>query len=175
MSLANCSDVMVSTAEISRDQLYRYSLTRRWAKGGSVLTFIMLNPSTADAHQDDPTIRRCIGFARREGCNALLVLNLFAYRATSPENMKAAADPVGPENDAFLIKHLNALYPSAGDKVVAGWGTHGSFARRDLHVMQLATAAAGVPLLHLGLTKEGHPRHPLYVKGDQPFGELTRV
>jgi hypothetical protein len=84
----------------------------------------MLNPSTADASQDDPTIRRCIGFARQWGCGRLVVLNLFAFRATDPADLKRAADPVGPENRAWFDRTL--VDDLVGGPVVCGWGVHGA-------------------------------------------------
>ena len=104
-------------AVISDCERYRYRLTRRW-DDGPTCTFIMLNPSTADARKDDPTIRRCIGFARREGCAALLVINCFAFRATKPADLFAAEDPIGPEND----RHIMAASLDADGQVIAAWG-----------------------------------------------------
>src|SRR6185369_17379869 len=92
------------TAVISKCGKYRYSLRREWIGGAGTVCFIMLNPSTADASVDDPTIRRCIGFAQRWGYQILEVVNLYAYRATRPRDMFAAADPVGPENEYYLCK-----------------------------------------------------------------------
>ncbi|SFI15082.1 DUF1643 domain-containing protein [Albimonas pacifica] len=146
-----------SGAVISDCGLYRYRLWRRWGAGPTCV-FIMLNPSTADAKQDDPTIRRCIGFAKREGCGGLVVANLFAYRATSPKDMKAASDPVGPKND----EHLRWCADLATGPVIAGWGTHGSFMGRAAVVRRMLSGR----ISHLGLTAAGEPRHPLYLKGD---------
>lgn len=152
-----------SAAVISPCGAYRYTLTRTWGPG-KMAVFVMLNPSTADARQDDPTIRRCRGFARREGCGGLVVVNLFAFRATSPADMKAARDPVGPQNDATLIRVLD----DADGPIIAAWGAHGSYRGRDREVAGLIDA----PWMCLGLTKAGAPRHPLYVKGDAPLIRL---
>jgi hypothetical protein len=115
--------------------------------------FIGLNPSTADETVDDPTIRRCVAFAKAWGYGALCMANLFAFRATEPTDMKKAADPVGWENDAYLRR----LAGEAG-VVVAAWGTHGTYKGRDQSVRLL------VPGLHyLRLTINGHPGHPLYL------------
>ncbi|WP_276968362.1 DUF1643 domain-containing protein, partial [Metallibacterium scheffleri] len=112
-----------------------------------------LNPSTADETQDDPTIRRCVGFAKAWGYQALCMVNLFAFRATRPDDMLAAADPVGPDNDA----HLRALSGEAG-VIVAAWGALGTHRGRDVEVCAL------LPALHcLTLTKGGQPGHPLYL------------
>lgn len=132
---------------------YRYALWREWIGGSGYAMFVGLNPSTADEMLDDPTIRRCIAFAKSWGYAALCMTNLFAYRATEPKDMMAVADPVGPGNDAFL----QALAPEAG-VVVAAWGAHGTFGGRDQEVRRL------LPALHcLALTKDGHPGHPLYL------------
>lgn len=149
-----------SSAIISPCGLYRYRLSRRWDDGPTCV-FVMLNPSTADAAQDDPTIRRCIGFAKREGCGALDVVNLFAFRATSPAHMKAAPDPIGLDND----DHVMCALVDADGPVIAAWGAHGSFRGRDSTVRLLTD----VPMSCLGLTKAGAPRHPLYVRGDAPL------
>lgn len=149
-----------ATAVISRCGLYRYHLTRKWGRGPYAL-LIMLNPSTADAMQDDPTIRRCISFAKREGCGALVVVNLFAFRSPSPADMKAADDPVGPEND----RYIRSAVAGAKGPIIAAWGAHGSYRGRDKAVRALVDA----PMVCLGLTKAGAPRHPLYVRGDAPL------
>ena len=120
----------------------------------------MLNPSTADAANDDPTIRRCIGFARQWGCGHLIVLNLFAYRATDPATLKGAVDPVGPENEKWFGQVLNRR--ERGGPVVYGWGVHGEYMGQD-RVVRGWLEALGVRPLALGMTKDGHPRHPLYV------------
>lgn len=154
-------------AVISACEQYRYALTREWDRRTPPLTFLMLNPSTADATKDDPTIGRCIGFAKDRGYGALRVLNLFAFRATNPEDMIAAPDPVGPEND----NHIREAFKSAaeaGAPVIAAWGANGVHAGRDATVRALATEC-GVTLMCLGTTKDGHPRHPLYVQAAQEF------
>ncbi|MBK8133391.1 MAG: DUF1643 domain-containing protein [Gammaproteobacteria bacterium] len=149
---------------------YRYALWREWIGGEGYAMFVGLNPSTADETQDDPTIRRCIAFAKGWGYAGLCMTNLFAFRATDPKDMKAAADPVGPENDA----HLLALANEAG-VIVAAWGVHGTYGGRHNAVREM------LPALHcLALTKDGHPRHPLYLRKTLtpvPMGsnaELTR-
>ncbi len=150
-------------AVISEDGRYRYRLTRSWDDTLPRMTFVMLNPSTADAEVDDPTIRRCIGFAQREDCGALVVVNLYAFRATDPKIMLRAIDAVGPENDAYLAD----AFVSANGPVVAAWGANADRGRAS-HVRKLAGATR---LHHLGLTKDGHPRHPLYVPGAWPLAE----
>jgi len=140
---------------------YRYLLTRDWLGDGSPMVFVMLNPSTATQDTDDPTIRRCIGFAHREGAAGLRVVNLFAYRATDPSALQHAEDPVGPHNDQVILTH--ATIPGA--LVVAAWGTHGRIRHRATEVKALLTAA-GVHLMCLGRTRMGDPRHPLYLPAD---------
>lgn len=149
---------------LSPCRTYRYVLWREFGGfvGNGYVMFIGLNPSTADEVEDDPTIRRCIAFAKAWGYGALCITNLFAFRATQPADMKAATDPIGPGNDAHLVE----LAQEAG-VVVAAWGTDGAYMGRDQEVRIL------VPRLHcLRKTKDGHPWHPLYLPGNltpQPF------
>ncbi|ARC56029.1 hypothetical protein AS850_02940 [Frondihabitans sp. 762G35] len=159
------------SAEISADQVYRYLLSRTWKRDGKVMTFIMLNPSTADAAIDDPTIRRCMSFAEREGFGGIRVVNLYAYRATDPHYLEFPIDAVGPRNDDTLARIFteNAVLD---EPVVAAWGAGaaatrgGGGAARIGRVLELLQ---GYPLLCLGLTNAGQPRHPLYVRGDAPL------
>jgi hypothetical protein len=147
---------MESAAVLSPCRRYRYELWRRWAPGPYAM-FIGLNPSTADETADDPTIRRCINFAKVWGYSALCMTNLFAFRATKPEVMKAEEFPIGGhENDLTL----RSLAESAG-VVIAAWGVHGAHLDRAADVVKM------IPNLQcLGLTRDGHPRHPLYLKAD---------
>lgn len=146
-------DVRHRQTVFSPCRTYRYALWREWNGGEGYAMFVGLNPSTADEIHDDPTIRRCMDFAQAWGYSALCMTNLFAFRATQPKLMKAAADPVGPENDLHLI----TLADDAG-VTVAAWGIHGTHRGRDLEVRRL------LPSLHcLARTKHGHPRHPLYL------------
>lgn len=149
-----------SHAAISPDGQYRYVLHRRWGVG-PIATFIMLNPSTADGRTDDPTIRRCVGYARRFGCAALTVLNLYAYRATNPRRLRTVADPIGPLNDDHLTRDAR-IAASAGLPLVAAWGAHADPAR-----VAAVLALPGMGALQaLGVTKQGAPRHPLYLPAD---------
>lgn len=155
---------------------YRYRLWRTWDSALPRVAFVMLNPSTADHREDDPTIRRCIGFARQWGYGSLGVVNLFAYRTPSPVALARAVDPVGPDND----RHLRAVCGRARDVVVA-WGVHGRLHGRDRAVVALLARRGRrdrgdrgqrAPLLCLGTTRGGHPRHPLYLARDtrlRPF------
>lgn len=161
-------DIEMQTAVISDCGNYRYVLTRpsevaRPDRGTAL--FLMLNPSTADAEVDDPTIRRCRGFAKAWGCNGLTVANLFALRSTDPEALLSNPDPIGPANDGWL-RQLASEY---GD-VVCAWGAHQMAVGRSIVVAQLLRQA-GARLWCLGTTKQGFPRHPLYVPGDQPLVE----
>lgn len=159
--------LMKRGATISDCGQYRYSLTRKWQEGVYSLPIIMLNPSTADADIDDPTIRRCMSFARREGFGGIRVVNLFAFRATSPDDMRAAADPVGPSASEHLDEVLS-IAARADLPVLAAWGTQGSFRGRDVSV-KLSAKGWGTKMVCLGVTKDGHPRHPLYVAAAQAF------
>lgn len=149
-----------SVAEYSDCERYRYSLTRVWNPKGGRALFVMLNPSTATEVQNDPTVERCERRARALGFGAFRVLNIFAYRATDPREMRRAADPIGPENDAAILGSL----PWA-DRVVCAWGTHGAHLGRGADVAAMLRARGGA-LYHLGLSKDGHPKHPLYIGYD---------
>ena len=150
-------------ARLSECGRYRYWLGRIWDEADS-LVFVMLNPSTADAAIDDPTIRRCMAFARREGYGGISVLNLYALRSPDPKALLTCEDPVGPENDGYLRLTLEEQ-ARRGHPVIAAWGTN---AKRE-RVVDVLTLAGGVFWGCLGTTKDGHPRHPLYVRGDQPI------
>ncbi len=150
-------DTPTAAATFSPCRQYRYVLRRFFSSGHGVCNFLMLNPSTADETQDDPTIRRCIGFARAWGYRELVITNLFAYRATDPREMKCHPTPVGADNDFHLVRESGQA-----DMVIAAWGTHGTCLARDEDVLKLLR----VPLHHLGLTKDGHPKHPLYLPAD---------
>ena len=149
--------MMRTSARFSPCGAYRYHLTRRWAEG-EMLTFVMLNPSTADADLDDPTIRRCIGFARREGAAGLQVVNLFAYRATKPKDLwaaRAVQNIVGPENERVLE---DAAASANSFPLVCAWGA----AAGDRATFFLAwMRARPTRLACLGLTLGGHPVHVL--------------
>lgn len=151
-------------ARISKDGLYRYALWREWRTAlerPRWATFVMLNPSTADAEVDDPTIRRCIGFAKSLGCTGLAVVNLYALRSTSPDALWVADDPVGPENDATLAEFLGMSARYHGP-LIAAWGAK---AKAD-RVREVLALPGADRLLALGTTKDGAPRHPLYLRAD---------
>ena len=154
-------------AYFSECRKFRYSLWRRWDDNLSFWTcanvepnadlccFIGLNPSTADEKLDDPTIRRCIGFAKDWGFNGLVMLNIFAYRATDPKDMKAFPAPEGPLNNLAICTVAGLV-----GRTVAAWGVHGVHRNRGLWVKPLLLEHHPVCL---GLTKGGHPKHPLYL------------
>ncbi|HEY7906212.1 MAG TPA: DUF1643 domain-containing protein [Wenzhouxiangella sp.] len=147
---------MKREATFSSCQRYRYSLLREWSATQSKVLFVGLNPSTADAELDDPTIRRCIGFAKAWGFGGLYMGNLFAYRSTDPKGLLATSDPIGPDNDAVLLQ-----LAQAASLVVAAWGNHGTLMDRAEQVKSLCR-----PLSILKLNRSGQPAHPLYLKGD---------
>jgi hypothetical protein len=147
-----------SEAVFSDDYRYRYLLTRRWAVGGTTATFLMLNPSTATASADDPTIRRCVGYARRWGHSALNVVNLYGWRATDPRELRRVDDPVGPLNDRFIRQVCQA-----GRLNVAAWGIHGSRGDRAAQVVAMLDGL-DVDLTCLEVTSRGQPRHPLFCR-----------
>lgn len=149
------------SAVLSEDGVYRYLLTRRWGPGKAVM-FTMLNPSTADASVDDPTIRRCMGFARAWGYDSLIVWNLYAYRATNPVELDTALDPVGPDNNNYLWQ---AIEDSA--LVVAAWGAKPNRGRYQFRTASILAGFHDVDVYCLGWCKNDEPRHPLYVKGTQ--------
>jgi hypothetical protein len=153
------------TAIISDCGQYRYQLTRRWGPGPAVV-WIMLNPSYADATIDDQTITKCIGFTTRQGFSALVVVNLFAFRARWPEDMQAAANPIGPENDAHI-----AAVAKAGAMTICAWGNDGGHLGRDKVVIAWLRQN-GVEPYALKLTKKGQPGHPVMLGYNclpQPF------
>jgi hypothetical protein len=156
------------SAVLSECGRYRYVLQRslgsvlRWYRP---MLFIMLNPSTADASVDDPTIRRCIWFAKREGATHLTVVNLFALRATDPQELQRASDPIGPENDRHIGEQVEK---HNGRPIVAAWGAH-KFARNRAAEVRLKFG----PFLCLGMTVNNCPKHPLYLKSDTPLELLT--
>ena len=157
----------IATAVISPDGLYRYRLTRQWGRGARFAVFVMLNPSTADAHHDDPTIRRCMGFARSWGLDGIEVVNLFAFRATNPENIPADSLVArGPHN----VRHVTDAIASA-HVLVAAWGAWSPGRDGNPTPVDVASRAwsMGRTLYCLGTTKAGAPRHPLYLRADQPL------
>jgi hypothetical protein len=136
---------------------YRYTLSRIWSTKKPFALFVCLNPSTADENSDDPTVRRCIRFADSWGYGGLVVANIFAYRSTDPKALYGLADPIGPENDKFI----KSMSRRAG-LTVAAWGVHGAYLDRGVFVFKNLLTDPH----HLALTKNGHPKHPLYLRKD---------
>ena len=147
---------MKKDAILSDDRKYRYILSRTWDETKPTVLFIGLNPSTADENEDDPTIRRCIGFAKSWGYGGILMANLFAFRTTNPQGLYTEHDPIGSENDLYIKE-----YASKAELTIACWGNHGSFHNRAQEVYEL------VKSMHcLDTNKSGEPKHPLYIKHD---------
>ena len=135
---------------------YRYALSRTWNGKKKTILFIGLNPSTADEKIDDPTIRRCINYAQNWGYGSLLMVNLFAYRATMPSELKNVKNPIGNDNDLHIIELSKKV-----DLAVAAWGNEGSYLNRDKEVKKILPN-----LMCLKINKSGQPSHPLYQKKD---------
>ena len=171
-----------ATAEFSPCRKYRYTLTRAWrtgpvglfAKEGTcqdkILAVIGLNPSTATAEEDDPTIRRCVGYAKWWGCSSYLMLNMFAFRATDPAVMKAEDDPVGSMNEHTIRRMIWTLEPQ--DILLCAWGKHGTHRQHDRTIMAIIHEviaekenSISSPMC-LGTNKDGTPKHPLYLRKD---------
>lgn len=150
-------------AVMSADGTYRWSLQRQW-DNGPMIAWVMLNPSTADAYTDDPTIRRCIGFTRAWGYGGFTVVNLYALRSTDPKTLLKHPDPIGPDNDAELAFVADSpLYPL----IMLAWGARAPIERASAATKILHRCYdRGAQLATLGWTKGANPRHPLYVRGD---------
>jgi hypothetical protein len=161
------------SATISDCSRYRYELRRIWDDALPPYVSGMLNPSKADSEIDDPTIIRTWRRAEAMGCGSLIVWNLGAGRATDPDDWKAMADPIGPENDAHIRRILIECRERNGIATV-GWGAHGSFLGRDRAILKIA-AEVGVTFRCLGITKNGQPCHPLYIAHGQSLVEWTPV
>lgn len=154
-------------ARLSDDGRYRYTLAREWEYPSERrVLFVMLNPSTADANTDDPTIRRCMAFAGRIGCTTMSVVNLFALRATDPLALLDAEDRVGELTDTYILCEAERA-----DRIVLAWGAHK--AATPERVSQVLALLRGptvrASLECLGKTKSGAPRHPLYLAKDTPL------
>jgi hypothetical protein len=158
---------ITSTAEYDLLGEYRYYLNRRWAPGGQTCTFVMLNPSTATEDQDDPTVAKCRRFSQQWGFNALTVANIFALRSTDPRNLYTHPDPIGLNNDTWILKAAREA-----SLVVVAWGNHGRLLNRNDAVRRiLFNSQDRLDVRCFRITKAGQPEHPLY----QPFArELIR-
>jgi len=160
------------SAIISDCGLYRYRLERHALAGAGAVAWIMVNPSTADATEDDATIRKVIGFSNRMGAGWAIVGNKFAYRATDVNELKTARDPVGPENDV----HLADIIEHAPTVIVA-WGPLAKLPkhlRRRWRTIAAIADRVGRPLMCFGAANDGHPRHPLMLAYDTPLVPWNR-
>lgn len=141
---------------LSSCRTYRYCLWREWDNSNTrYVMFIGVNPSTADEVEDDATIRRCVGYAKNWGFGALCMVNLFAFRARDPEDMKLSKHPIGSDNDRWIMELSNEA-----EWIIAGWGKNGTHLNRDREVKRMLRGK----LSCLSITEEGHPGHPLYLK-----------
>lgn len=158
---------MEGAAVLSDCGTYRYTLERHWDRSKGHALFVLLNPSKADAKEWDPTLRKGVGFSDRWGYGGVVFVNLFAFRATDPMELKkafyAGRNVVGPENDSHILAQATRL----ARVVVCAWGTRGNFLNRDLEVFRLLK---GTELWCLGRTQDGHPNHPLY----QPYERVLQ-
>lgn len=162
--LVRDSDLLgTATAIFSEARTHRYLLTREWDRGLPRAVFVMLNPSTAGAFEQDPTIGRCGTIARHAGCGSLAVVNLHGLCATDPDELRGHPDPVGQHADAFITEQCRP-----GHLVIAAWGAC-KFARPRASSVMTSLADAGVTLSCLAVNKDGSPKHPLYCRGDSPL------
>ena len=152
-------------ATFSSCRKYRYSLSRIWDKEKKYVLFIGLNPSTADEEVDDPTVRRCVNYAKNWGYGGFMMVNLFAYRTTLPSNLKKVKYPVGKDNDKYIV-----TLSKKADINVAAWGNNGNLYSRDKQVLILVPS-----LMCLKINKSGQPAHPLYLKKDLKLINYTRL
>lgn len=162
-------------ATFSRDRRYRYTLTRVWDMTKPKILWVMLNPSTADEANLDPTLRRCLDYSYQWGYGMFAVVNLYAIRSTDRLAILKEPEPIGVDNDAYIMK-----YAKAADLVMAGWGTYGYYNDRGKKVRAMIEAE-GITLHQLFLTGDGHPGHPLYLPKTltptpwtQPFKSKSR-
>jgi hypothetical protein len=166
------SDSWFKSAEISSDGVYRYRLVRYWGPEdpddpahGEFDVWVMLNPSTADAEVDDPTIKRCMSFSRRDGAGGIIVLNLFAFRATDPKLLPKSYDlACGPENREYW--NITFRHPEVRRVVVAWGASHNLETHMNPRHWSRQADDRVLPVVCLGVTKNGSPKHPLYVRGD---------
>ena len=152
-------------ATFSSCRTYRYSLSRIWDKKKKYVLFIGLNPSTANEEVDDPTIRRCINYAKDWGYGGFMMVNLFAYRTMLPSNLKKVKYPVGSKNDKYIV-----ILSKKADITVAAWGNNGDFYSRDKEVLSLVPS-----LMCLKINKSGQPAHPLYLKKGLKLTKFARL
>lgn len=157
-----------SGAVFSDDQIYRYLLWRKWSEADP-LCYVLLNPSTATEVLDDPTIRRCIGFAKRENAGGMFILNMFGLRSTDPKGLYKIEDPEGPENIRW-IQEITTIYKRA----IVAWGAHGSLMGQNKKILD-CLQNNGVLIRCFGITKSGNPKHPLYLRNDTELVNFGRI
>lgn len=157
----------LAPAVFSPDRKYRYTLVREFVAGKGIAAFLLLNPSTADETTNDPTVRRCMGYAMHWGFRRLIVTNIFALRSTDPKALYMAKDPVGPDNDQWIQACCRMA-----DLIVCGWGAHGVLNHRGFDVRNMLRPYKPQCL---GKTKEGQPRHPLYLPADAALIDLEEA
>lgn len=160
-------------ATFSPDRKYRYNLKRDLGPDTRPCLFIMLNPSTADEVNDDPTIRRCINFAKTWGYGKLIVCNLFAIRATKPDVILKTNNPTGPGNDAAIQGAIQYVVDNNGI-VVCAWGAFGEYKNQGARVLQMIKNA-NAPAFFLAKTKTNQPSHPLYLKADTALTPIDKL
>lgn len=166
---------IIYEAGFSTDKVYRYVLMRTKEdslnlfetvedaeKQGKTINFLMLNPSTADDTKDDPTVAKCMKWAWNWGYDQLVVTNIFAFRATDPAELyQTPKNPIGDGNDYFL-----QIVAAQSKTVVCAWGTHGKYMDRGNYVLEKVLKPLKIDLFFLGLTKDGQPKHPLYLRNN---------
>ena len=150
------------SAVFSKCRKYRYSLTRSWNSADGYVLFIGLNPSIADETIDDPTLTRCINFAKDWGYGGLIMVNLFAYMSTYPTDLKKVKLPIGNNNNKHILKNHQK-----SQLTVAAWGNDGHFLKRDKEVLKIISNP-----MCLNINKSGQPAHPLYQKKNQELINL---
>jgi hypothetical protein len=147
---------LIKNAILSSDRKYRYVLSRIWDDSKQAVMMVGLNPSTADENEDDPTVARCINFAKSWGYGGIYMLNLFAVRTPKPKKIYKADEPIGSENDKYLKE-----YSQKCDKIICAWGNDGSYKNRSNEIKSNFSH-----LYYLKINKSGEPAHPLYLKSD---------
>jgi len=147
-------------AELSPCRTYRYTLGRRVNTCDGRVVFVLLNPSRADETQTDPTLTRCVGFARSWGFGVVVLVNLFALRSTDPAQLWKASDPIGPDNNDAIARCARAA-----SLIVCGWGSQSKATARASAVEALLREHG--PIHHLGRNADGSPKHPLYLPANR--------
>jgi hypothetical protein len=150
--------VVEKKAFFDEDKIYRYLLHRKWGDSKKKITWIMLNPSTADEIVDDPTIRRCIGFSQKFHADELDIVNLFAFRSTNPKQLYSIDNPIGHDNDTYIKQSIETSF-----LVVLGWGNHGKLLNRSTEVSSKLIRQYSDKIYVLKILKNGEPGHPLYI------------